>query len=130
MSLVAVGLSRRVCFIYHMADIVESLTRLREDPRASQRSSTLAPHWICTSVEGCQTGNGRKTMAKGGARCSLIESPPLWNESTKQPRIIRVSTAHGRSQSTELDTEAVQSLQSWILECSQSPDRTAFRHSG
>lgn len=41
-------------------------------------------------------------MAERGARGSLTQSPTLWNEATKKPRIIRASRAHKRSQSTEL----------------------------
>ena len=37
-------------------------------------------------------------MAEHGARGSLTESPTLWNEATKQPRIIRASRAHKRSE--------------------------------
>lgn len=64
------GFSRRVCFIYHMADIVESITRLRENPRASQISS----HWGHTGSE-LGWRDSRPAMAKGSVRESLMESP-------------------------------------------------------
>lgn len=39
---------------------------------------------------------------------------PILSMATKQPRILRAFGAHRRSQSTELETEAVRGLQSKI----------------